>query len=58
MVLLAILTDFSTKTDCFFNVWGYMTYLGLQMLHKYIIFAIDSIYITKFSNNLIIWANL
>ncbi len=35
-----------------------MTYLGLQMLHKYIIFAIDSIYITKFSNNLIIWANL
>lgn len=35
-----------------------MTYLGLQMLHKYIIFAIESAYIAKFSNNLTIWANL
>lgn len=28
------------------------------MLHKCIIFAIDSTYIAKFSNNLTIWANL
>ncbi len=35
-----------------------MTYLGLQMLHKYIIFAIERAYIAKFSNNLTIWANL
>lgn len=46
------------KTVCFFNIWEYMTYLGLQMLHKCIIFAIDSTYIAKFSNNLTIWANL
>ncbi len=58
VVLLVILADFSPKTVCFFNVWEYMTYLGLQMLHKYIIFAIESAYIAKFSNNLTIWANL